>query len=66
MERVGKRIWSEVGDRMESMLVLIGGETPRIMAGLALVIVWLKFIQGINKGAPPLPPSIEVFFDINN
>lgn len=51
---------------MESMLVLIGGETPRIMAGLALVIVWLEFIQGINKGAPPLPPSIEVFFDINN
>lgn len=38
MERVGKRIWSEVGDRIESMLVWIGCETPRMTADLALVI----------------------------
>lgn len=66
MERVGTRAWSEVGDRMESILVLIGSETPRMTAGLALVTVWLEFVHGVNKGAPPLPPSVEVFLEISN
>lgn len=66
MEWVGKRIWSEVGHRMESMLVLIGFETRRMTADLALVIVWLEFIHGVKKGAPPLPSSVEVFLEINN
>lgn len=63
---MGEGLWCQLADRRESMLGLIGGERPRMVAGLALLIVWLEFICGVRKGAPPLLPSIDVFLEMSN
>lgn len=64
MEGVEREYGAYAGGRMESMLGLMGCERPSMMAGVALLTVWLEHIQGVKgRGAPLLLPSIAIFLE---
>lgn len=61
MEGVEREYGAYAGGRMESTLGLMGCERPSMMAGVALLTVWLEHIQGV-KGGGTSPASINSYF----